>query len=360
MKEVTVNLGERSYPIVVGVGARERLPSLVDAVGGVGKIAVVADARVADLHLDTLEPCLPGLAAVLQFPPGEESKTLGTIASLLDGLAESRLERGDLVVTFGGGVAGDMGGFAAACWLRGIRFLQVATTVEAAVDASVGGKTGVNHAAGKNLIGAFHQPSGVVIDTDFLETLEPRDFIAGLAESVKHAAIRDPALLAWHEERASALLERDDQSLTELIARNCAIKADVVAQDEREAGLRAILNYGHTIGHAIEKLSAFEVRHGEAVALGIVAENAIAEQRGLMAADDAARIRALLEQLGLPTRLAGTLEPEEVIDVCRLDKKNRGGAIHCVVVRTWGVTERLADVRPDEIRAGLAAIQPAD
>jgi 3-dehydroquinate synthase len=356
VKTVTVELGPRGYPIHIGAETRSQLPPLLDRLGGVRKVAVIADARVADLHLDTLEPCIPNLTAVLHFEPGEASKSLATVASFLDGLAEARLERSDLVLTFGGGVAGDMGGFAAACWLRGIRYVQVPTTIEAGVDASVGGKTGVNHAAGKNLIGAFHQPSGVVIDIDFLETLDQRDFIAGLAESVKHAAIRDGAFFDWHEQHVKAILGRKPDSVAELLARNCAIKAAVVAADEREAGLRAILNYGHTIGHAIERLTDYQLRHGEAVALGIVAENAIAVGRGLMSAADAARVRELFTALGLPVMLAEPLDPEAVIDRCRLDKKNRGGEINCVVVRQWGATERLDDVTAEEIRTALSAL----
>jgi 3-dehydroquinate synthase len=350
---------QRRYPIHVGSGVRARLGAEIARLSDVSRVAVIADQHVAELHLDRLLAALPGQPTVLTFPPGEPSKSLATFERLLGELADARIERSDLVVTFGGGVAGDLGGFVAACWLRGVRFMQVPTTIEAAVDASVGGKTAVNHAAGKNLIGAFHQPSAVLIDTDFLGTLAARDYTAGLAESIKHAAIRDPDFLTWHEQHAAAIVARDPQVLTPLIARNCTIKADVVARDEREAHLRAILNYGHTLGHAFELLLDYELRHGECVALGMLAENALAQRCGRLDAAVAQRLHASIAQLGLPTRLPRALPPADVLAACRLDKKNKAGRITFVILDGLGVPVRFASAEDADIVAALASVQPA-
>lgn len=358
MRIVDVRLHERAYPIFVGAGARGQLMLLVGKLPGVRQIALICDERVAGLHLDKIRAGLEWPLSVLRVPPGEESKTLAQAGRLYDELARIRFGRKDLVVTFGGGVTGDLGGFVAATWVRGVRFIQVPTTLEAAIDASIGGKTGVNHAAGKNLIGAFHQPAAVLIDTEFLETLPQRDYIAGLGESVKHAIIRDPDLLGWHEEHAREIVERKPDVLELLIARNCEIKADVVARDEREDDLRMILNYGHTIGHAIEHLLGYALRHGECVALGILAENEIAVRRGLLADEDARRIAALIGTLGLPTRLPQRLGAERVEEVCRMDKKARSGAVHYVLVGATGEPVVVHDVTPTELAAGLEAINP--
>jgi 3-dehydroquinate synthase len=359
MRTVSVDLAGREYQVYIGPAARDRLPAVLAELPGVNQVAVIADEHVAALHLSELMGNLDPSPTVLTVPPGEQSKCPEAAARLYDGLAEARIERGDLVITFGGGMIGDLGGFVAATWLRGIRFVQVPTTLEAAIDASVGGKTGLNHPAGKNLIGAFHQPSAVVIDTDLLATLPQRDYVAGLGESVKHAAIRDPAFLAWQESNAGAIVARGQDVLTELIARNCAIKAEVVVRDEREANLRAILNYGHTIGHAIEHLVEYELRHGECVAVGMIAANALASARGLLDRSVADRIRRLIDRLGLPRRLPRPVPAQDIIEVCRMDKKVRGGDIHFVLLRDLGVPERVADVGVDEIAAAVRTIQPA-
>lgn len=359
MQTVRVELGGRSYPIHIGPGARSALGDALRELRTVRRIAIIADQRVADLHLDAMLAALPDHEPkVLTFPPGEDSKSLATFGRLLDGVAEARLERGDLVITLGGGVAGDLGGFVAATWVRGVRFVQVGTTIEAAVDASVGGKTAVNHKSGKNMIGAFHQPSAVIIDTDFLETLDDRDFVAGLSESLKHGVISDADFVTWHATNVERILARDPAVVAELIAWNCRIKADLVARDEREESVRANLNYGHTIGHAAEQLTDFALRHGEAVALGIVAENAIAVARGMADPAAAQRVDDLLARLGLPTRLSRQLDPHAVIEVCRHDKKNRGGRITFILLDAIGRVQRVDDVSDDEIRAGLDVIQP--
>lgn len=358
MRTVEVPITGSAYEIDIGRKLSELLEPRVLELSDVRKLVVIADQHVAKLHLQKLPPFKPLKTFILRVPPGESSKSLATISGLYDRLAEARVERRDLILTFGGGVIGDLGGFLAATWLRGIRFVQVPTTLEAAVDASVGGKTGVNHPAGKNLIGAFHQPSAVIIATELLDTLPQRDFAAGLAESVKHAVIRDPAFLDWHEQNIAAIERRDPDTIIELIARNCAIKADVVARDEREQGLRAILNYGHTIGHAVEHLLGYELRHGECVALGIIAENELACARGLLDRSVADRIRSLLARFGLPARLPRALSAEQVIEVTRLDKKVTGGAVNFILLPELGRPERVADVSDPEIAVALEAIQP--
>ncbi len=356
MLTVSVDLGPRSYPVRIGRGARTGLPEVISSLAGIRQIAVIADATVAELHWERIAPVLPPGTLRFDVPPGESSKSLATASGLYDALAAARFERNDLIVALGGGMVGDLAGFVAATWLRGVRFLQMPTTLEAAVDAAVGGKTAVNHPAGKNLIGVFHQPSAVLIDTDLLDTLPARDFVAGLAESVKHAAVCDPEFFQWHEHAAAEILRREAQTVDELIAWNCRIKAGIVARDERERDLRAILNFGHTIGHALEHSLAFELRHGECVALGMLAENEISRRRGWLAADTGARVRSLLERLGLPARLPCAVSAEAVLSACRLDKKVRAGAVHMILLEDLGRPRRAVDVTDGEIAASLRVL----
>jgi 3-dehydroquinate synthase len=358
MRIVNVPLPERAYQITIGAGTRHRLADLARGLGEAGRVAIIADQRVAELHLDRAIEALHVRPTVLRFPPGEASKSLRRAEQLYAELAGARIARRDLIVTLGGGVAGDLGGFVAATWMRGIRFVQMPTTLLAAIDASIGGKTGVNHPAGKNLIGAFHQPAAVLIDIDFLETLPRREYVAGLAESVKHAAIRDAALWEWHEQHVDEIAAREPGVQEELIARNCEIKAEVVVRDEREDGLRMILNHGHTIGHALEHLLNYELRHGECVALGMIVENELARTRGILAGETAERIVRLIGRLGLPTRLPRTLAPGEVAQTCRLDKKLRGGVVNFVLLKGLGLPARIADVSDEEIDAALRVVQP--
>jgi len=356
---VPVPIPGREYHVHIGEGASADLQPLLDGLG-VARCVLLSDETVASLHLRTLNAALARSPVELIIPRGERSKSLGVLAGLYDELARHRVERGDVLLTFGGGVVGDVGGFLAATWLRGIRFLQIPTTLEAAVDASVGGKTGINHAAGKNLIGAFHQPSAVVIDTQYLRTLPRRDYVAGLAESVKHAVIRDSAFFAWHEHHAQAVRSGDTSDVVvELIGRNVAIKADVVARDEREQGLRAILNYGHTLGHAIEHELDYELRHGECVALGMIAAGEVARRRGLLAGDAAARIARLLAELGLPTHLPRPLRADDLISACRLDKKVRAGHINFMLLSDIGQVTRVEDVTDAELSAAVSVLQPS-
>lgn len=359
MRTVCVELGPRSYVIRIARRARTALPEAVAALRTVGQIAVIADATVIELHWERIRPLLPPQVLRFDLPSGESSKSLTAAARLYDALAAARFERDDLILALGGGVVGDLAGFVAATWLRGVRFIQMPTTLEAAIDAAVGGKTAVNHPAGKNLIGAFHQPSAVIVDTELLETLPQRDFAAGLAESVKHAAIGDPAFFQWHERACEAIRRREAETIDELIAWNCRIKAEIVSVDEHERDLRAILNYGHTIGHALEHVLGFELRHGECVALGMIAENHIARTRGWLGADPVTRIRRLLERLGLPTCLPRAVPPQDVLAACRLDKKVRAGAVHMVLLEDLGRPRRAADVTETEVAASLRAITAA-
>ncbi len=357
--QVRVDLGPRSYPILIGAGCRFQLADLVRYRSRTPQLVVIADQNVANTHGAALAAALPTPPLFLPFTPGETTKSLAECQRLYDALAAARIERQAILLTFGGGVAGDLGGFVAATWLRGVAYIQLPTTLLAAIDASVGGKTGLNLAAGKNLVGAFHQPLAVVVDLDFLTTLPTRTYTAGLAESMKHALIRAPNLLAWHEQNADAIAARVPEVLGELIARNCAIKAAVVAADEREADLRAILNYGHTIGHALEHLLEYELQHGECVALGMLVENEIARRRGLLDAALAERVRTLMARLGLPVRLPRPVAAAAVQEVCAVDKKVAEGAVTFVLLRGVGEPVKVRDVAPGEIAAALEVIAPA-
>jgi 3-dehydroquinate synthase len=358
METALVDLPTGAYSITIGGGVRDRIAPFVKKLSGVDRCVIITDHTVSGLHLPALTSALSIPHFVAIVPDGEDSKSLTQAAQVYDRLAAERVERSDLIIALGGGVVGDLAGFVAGTWMRGIRFIQVPTTIEAAVDASVGGKTGVNHPRGKNLIGVFYQPSAVFIDTDLLATLPDRDFRAGLAESIKHGLIRDPALLTWHEQNAARILSRDADALTHLIAANCRIKAEVVVADERESGLRAILNHGHTIGHAIEHALAHELRHGECVGLGMIAENHIAAGRGWPIAGDVQRIIDGLAALGLPTRLPRQIEADDIYALCLQDKKVAGGQIRFQLLEAVGRPVSASDVTADEIGGAVAAIAP--
>jgi 3-dehydroquinate synthase len=358
MKIITVRLAGRSYPIFVGTKILSHLAPLLREQAGWSQLVLLTDTTVAGLHLERVRTVIPGNVTLITIPAGELSKSLAQLGELFDRFAEIRLGRRDVLLTFGGGVVGDLGGFAAATWHRGIRYLQIPTTLEAAVDASIGGKTGINHAGGKNLIGAFHQPSAVLIDTDFFATLGLRDLAAGLAESIKHAALTSAAFLDWHEQHADAILARDPATLAELVARNCEIKADVVCRDEREADVRRILNYGHTIGHAIEHLLAFELRHGECVGLGMLVENEIAHRRGLLPRSEADRVRAVLARFGLPLKLPQTLDAAAVLEACRSDKKAQAGHVPFALIAGIGQPQIASEIDAADVKAALRVIDP--
>lgn len=355
---ITVLLSRGPYDIVIGPDALADLRGHVEQLSDVSRVAVVTDRTVHGLHFARLASALGRRVECLVVEPGEASKCAASLAVLHDGFARAGIGRRDLIICFGGGMVTDLGGFAAATWMRGVRVLHVPTTLEAAIDAAIGGKTAINHAAGKNMIGVFHQPIGVYVDPGFLTTLGDRDFRAGLAESVKDAMIRDAAFFAWQARHADDILARDAETLTELIRANGAIKAHYVAADERESGERAMLNYGHTIGHVIESQSGFDLRHGECVALGMIAENRIAQDRHALAPDDAAQCRALLAAFGLPLRLRRPLSLATLRDAIRMDKKAVGGAARFALAHAIGAADVVSNVHDEELAAALAEIAP--
>jgi len=358
-RTVTVDLGRRSYDVRVAPGLLGAVGGAVAALPGVTGAAIITDSNVGPLYGLRLSDALGAAgihAALVEFPAGEANKNLSTVARALDALfaITPAVDRSTVVVALGGGVVGDLAGFVAAIALRGMRFYQCPTSLLADVDASVGGKTGVDHQAGKNLIGAFHQPRGVMIDVETLRTLPRGELVGGLAECVKHAVIRDASLLDYIEGRAEDILACQGGVMTELIARNVAIKAGIVAADEREAGQRAHLNYGHTIGHAIEALAGYgELSHGQAVALGMVAANSLAVARGLLDAQAARRIERLLNTLELPTRRPG-LDADKVWWIMQHDKKALAGRIRMVLPTKLGAAEIFDDTDEQAVRQAVA------
>jgi len=329
---ITVELGERSYPIVIGSGLLGGDFKLADYVHG-GDCLVVSNETVAPLYLDKLQASLAGKdVASIGLADGEAFKTIATMQEILDELVARRANRDTTVIALGGGVVGDIAGFAAACYMRGVDFIQVPTTLLAQVDSSVGGKTGVNHAQGKNLIGAFYQPRIVLIDTDTLATLDARELRAGIAEVIKYGAICDPEFFAWLEGNMQALLDKDPDALAHAIRRSCELKAEVVAEDEREAGRRAILNFGHTFGHAIEHCQGYgEWLHGEAVAAGMI----MAAKLSRIDAEDIERLRALVEAAGLPVE-PPAISGDDWLAAMGMDKKVQQKRLRFVLLRTLG------------------------
>jgi 3-dehydroquinate synthase len=352
-RSITVELGERSYRIVIGNGLLGGGFDLSAYVGGPDCL-VVTNETVEPLYLEALAANLTGKQLrAISLPDGEAYKTLETVEDILDTLIEGGASRDTTVVALGGGVVGDIAGFAAACYMRGVDFIQVPTTLLAQVDSSVGGKTGVNHASGKNLIGAFHQPRAVLIDTDTLRTLPDRELKAGLAEVIKYGAIVDADFFAWLEANLEALLARDTEALAAAIRRCCELKAQIVAEDERESGRRAILNFGHTFGHAIERCQGYgEWLHGEAVAAGMV----MAAQLSASDAAVAERIGKLLERAGLPTRPPAIAAPD-LLAAMGMDKKVQQKRLRFVLLRGLGeafVTSDYDAARLDAVLAGAA------
>jgi 3-dehydroquinate synthase len=322
---VTHALG--SYPVYVSAGALGELETLLRTQASRARAVMIADAAVHALLQAGRFGRSPWTGPVLLFPPGEASKTRAQWAALTDALLADAYGRDSVIVALGGGVAGDLAGFVAATYLRGVPYLQAPTSLLAMLDASVGGKTGVDTPEGKNLIGAFHPPVAVVADPRALATLPERDYRGGMAEAVKHGLIADPEYFSWIEDALDPLLRRDEAALTRLVRRSVEIKAEVVSGDERESGRRAILNAGHTVAHAIEQVTGYEVPHGEAVALGLVAECALSETLSLAPAGLSARVAALLQRLSLPVRLAQPIPTDLLIDAMASDKKNREGRV---------------------------------
>ncbi|MGE4336715.1 MAG: 3-dehydroquinate synthase [Pigmentiphaga sp.] len=355
MQEVAVATAGGAYPIRIGGGRLDRLADSVPA--DTTRIALITNPTVGAHYAERAERALAASGRPVTrivLPDGESHKTLATLQTLFDTLLAERFDRRCLLVALGGGVIGDMTGFAASVYMRGVRFLQVPTTLLAQVDSSVGGKTGVNHPLGKNMIGAFHQPVAVEIDTDVLQTLPAREVSAGLAEVIKYGCILDAAFFAWCEAEAGALRALRPEALARAIARSCELKAQVVGRDERESGERAILNFGHTFGHAIEAgLGYGSWLHGEAVGCGMVQAAALSARVVGLAATDAARIGALVEAIGCPA-VAPDLGAERWLELMQVDKKAEGGQIRFVLLPELG--RAIVRTAPEaEVRAVLAA-----
>jgi 3-dehydroquinate synthase len=356
---IHVELGARSYPIVIRRYLLQDIGEELTRLGCVGKVGVVTDRHIAKHYLKRVSRGLKaaGYAVVpLVLPPGERTKTLRSIATVMDALVNAKFERTSTLLAFGGGVIGDVAGFAAAIYQRGIPFVQVPTSLVAQVDSSVGGKTGVDHPKGKNLIGAFNQPRAVLIDPATLATLPPREWVAGLAEVIKYGVIADEAFFEYLTRNIESILKLDEEPVIQIVKRSCEIKAQVVSEDEREADRRRILNFGHTIGHALESLGGYRgLVHGEAVAIGMVYEADLARHLGLCGEDVVTRLQALVSAAGLPTRLP-RVTFSALWNAMQQDKKVSAGTIHCVVPERIGWV-RIIPLDKDRTRAWFEAVR---
>ena len=354
MQTLKIELGHARYSITIGPRLLENR-ALIESQIPFNDCLIVTDTTVAPLYLAKLRGAL-GEREVSEciLPAGERHKTLQTAGRVFDALVGKKLNRDATVLALGGGVVGDIAGFAAACYQRGIAYAQIPTTMLAQVDSSVGGKTGVNHSGGKNLIGAFHQPCAVITDIDTLSTLPDRELSAGLAEVIKYGCIWDPLLIDWLEANLEKLKARDQEALTYAIRRSCEIKATVVAQDERELGLRAILNFGHTFGHAIEAATAYETYlHGEAVGLGMLMASDLSLRLGLIDAAARNRIYALVQRAGLPTE-SPRMGAERALELIRMDKKVLAGAVRLVLLEKLGRGVVTSKYPQDALQATLS------
>ena len=342
MKKIIVELGDRSYPIYAGIDllGKERLFS-----GNIKskQVMVVSNTTVAPLYLEKVIQSLEAVDSQnmdvesVILADGEQYKTLDAVNEIITALLEKRFSRNSCLVALGGGVVGDITGFAAACYQRGIDFIQIPTTLLAQVDSSVGGKTGVNHAAGKNMIGAFHQPKAVIADTSVLDTLNDREVSAGLAEVVKYGLIRDAGFFEWIEDNIDSLVNRESEALAYIIEQSCRNKADIVAEDERESGVRATLNLGHTFGHAIETgLGYGKWLHGEAIALGMLMAADLSQRMGWIDSEVCDRIETMLLKLSLPVTLPDNFDPEKMRELMSVDKKAKDGVLFLILLKGIG------------------------
>lgn len=354
METLGVDLGDRSYPIYIGPGLLDNLGSLLPKLSG-RQVLVVTNSTIAPLYLDRVMAGLEGLqASSLVLPDGEQFKTLETLNQIFTALLERKHSRTTTLIALGGGVIGDITGFAAAAYQRGVDFIQVPTTLLSQVDSSVGGKTGVNHPLGKNMIGAFHQPRAVIADTDTLKTLPERELSAGMAEVIKYGLIRDQDFLGWIETNMAGLMARDPAALTYAIKRSCEVKAEVVAADEREGGLRAILNLGHTFGHAIEAAQGYGAwLHGEAVGAGMVMALDLSRRLGMVSDQDLARGRVIIAAAGLPVAGPADMSVDTYLEKMAVDKKNVDARIRLVLLKSVGDAIVTADFDQDMLRATL-------
>jgi len=353
---LAVALGERSYPIMIGAGVLADPDAYAPYLAG-PQVLIVTNETVAPLYLKQVRTALASRQVhEVILPDGEQYKTLEVWNRIFDALLGQRFSRDCTIVALGGGVVGDMAGFAAACYQRGVDFVQVPTTLLAQVDSSVGGKTGVNHPLGKNMIGAFHQPRAVVADTSSLNTLPDRELAAGIAEVYKYGLIRDPDFFDWIEGHMEALIGRDLSSLGEAIERSCRNKAEVVGADEREAGNRALLNLGHTFGHAIETGAGYGAwLHGEAIAVGMCMAADLSHRLGWLTAADVERIRALTLAAHLPVAPPPDLGPKRFMDLMAVDKKVLRGRLRLVLLRGIGDAVVTGDFDPEALQETLSA-----
>ncbi|MDD2768443.1 MAG: 3-dehydroquinate synthase [Methylococcus sp.] len=354
MKTLTVSLGVRSYPIYIGPGLLDRADLIQAHVPG-KQVLVVTNEVVAPLYLERTLAALSGKEfRTIVLPDGEAYKTLDSAMAIFDALLAERFSRTACIVALGGGVIGDLAGFAAACYQRGVPFIQVPTTLLSQVDSSVGGKTAVNHPRGKNMIGAFYQPRCVLADTDTLNTLPDRELSAGLAEVIKYGFIRDPEFLAWLEANIERLLRREPEALTYAIERSCLNKADVVAEDETETGVRATLNLGHTFGHAVETGMGYGVYlHGEAVAIGMCQAADLSRRLGWIGEGEAARVIRLLERARLPVVPPRELDADAFLEHMAVDKKNVDGGLRLILLKALGEATLPVVVAAGPLRATL-------
>ena len=336
MRILKVNLEDRSYPIYIGTDVsldNELYSKHIKT----KKIALITNEQIADLYLSEISQTLNAFdLKTLVLPEGETEKNLETVGKAVEFLSDNGIDRESSIIAFGGGVIGDITGFVASSYMRGIKFLQVPTTLLAQVDSSVGGKTGVNTSTGKNLIGAFYQPSAVIADTRYLNTLEPNRISEGLAEVIKYGLIRDADFFAWLGKNTSRILALESEVIAHLIERCCQIKAEIVSEDEREGAVRAILNYGHTFGHAIESLTNFKIyTHGEAVSIGMVMAASMAERMGMLSQSDKKDITNLLESVNLPTKKPD-LNRNDFLESMKRDKKVQDGEIRLILLESIG------------------------
>ena len=337
MKTIEVDLGDRKYPIYIGESILCD-KKLIDEHITSSQVLIVTNENVAPLYLKDIEKSLSNINHdVLILPDGECTKSLDSLNQIITCLMEKKYSRTCILIALGGGVIGDLTGFAAACYQRGVKFIQIPTTLLAQVDSSVGGKTAVNHPLGKNMIGAFYQPCAVLADTNVLSTLPEREFSAGLAEVIKYGLIRDKSFYEWLEENIELVIKRDNEALTYIIERSCTNKAEVVSEDERESGVRATLNLGHTFGHAIETaLSYKDWLHGEAVGCGMLMAADLSMRLGLLEQDQVDRIKALLDRAKLPTKIPKGITLKQMLENMKVDKKSRDGVLYLILLNDIG------------------------
>jgi len=354
MESLSVALGSRSYPIHIGTGIVGAADLYRPHLGG-GGVAIVTNTVVASLYLETVKSAIRAPVTEIVIPDGEQAKSWQTLEQVLDALVAARCGRDSLVIALGGGVVGDLAGFAAAVYQRGLPFVQVPTTLLAQVDSSVGGKTAINHARGKNLIGAFHQPRAVISDVATLDTLPERELRSGIAEIIKHGLALDAGFVEWLEQSIEKILARDRGALVHAVRRSCELKARIVAADEREAGARALLNFGHSFGHAIEAGTGYGAwLHGEAISAGMVMATELSFRIGILEKNGVTRVRELLKRAGLPVS-GPALAPERLLELMALDKKAAKGKTRFVLLEAIGRAALRGDVDPATVRQAIVA-----